>query len=68
MHGEARLVMERPQLGPVDRGLLPGKRRHDAMIAANDERKVSDDVVDRHQLAAGFFSLPETSLPTAQEL
>ena len=48
-------VVERSHLGPFDRGGFPGERGNDAMIAANDERQVVDDIVDRNRRRAGSF-------------
>jgi hypothetical protein len=40
---------------PVLSARLAGERRHDAVITADDEGQIADDVVDWHEFAAGFF-------------
>jgi hypothetical protein len=61
VHGDAAFVVERPHLGPFDRRLLSGERCDDAVVPANDEGQVVDDVVDRNHGSAGVGARLEQS-------
>jgi hypothetical protein len=55
MHREAALVVPGAHLRSLFCGHLAGEGSDDPVIAPHDERQAANDIIDRHQLAAGFL-------------
>jgi hypothetical protein len=53
VHRETALVIERAHLRPFLGERLLGESRHDAVIAAIDERKIREDFIDRLEGRSG---------------
>ena len=56
VHSEPAFVVERSYLGPLDCRCPLGEVDNDALVPANDERQIVNDIIDRDQGGAGLPS------------